>query len=299
MQGPATWELLTIFQERWSEHAGAGVLELYKPPLRTVTPIGPLPGAHHWVQVGRTYPNGTAHVGIYGLPPNLRGYSFAPFGEQTAGRMIIKGIMEARKFIYVEDQYFVDTETNQSLLYLNVRQALIQALQRPEFQHLTVLIPHSSQVKDQGFPYRRSLLINALKAAGGNKVRIANLKEPVLSGFHTYVHDKVWIFDDQFAIIGSANCNRRSFTNDSEVVAAFCDQEGEGTIRTWIPHLLRMRLWSEHLGVPREWVRDPVATRDLWLIPPAASRIERYNAAINLTPPNALLWDTVYDPDGK
>jgi len=36
-------------------------------------------------------------------------YSFAPNGEQTAAKIILHGIIHAKQFIYVEDQYFVDT----------------------------------------------------------------------------------------------------------------------------------------------------------------------------------------------
>ena len=41
---------------------------------------------------------------------------------------------------------------------------------------------------------------------------------------HSYVHAKVWIFDDQFAVIASVNTNRRSWTHDSEVAAGISDE---------------------------------------------------------------------------
>ena len=40
----------------------------------------------------------------------------------------------------------------------------------------------------------------------------------------TYVHSKIWIMDDRFAVIGSSNCNNRGYNHDSEVVAGIYDE---------------------------------------------------------------------------
>jgi len=87
-------------------------------------------------------------------------------------------------------------------------------------------------ITDMGSPlcttkvnYRRSLLIGALKAARPGKVHVF-FRGPV-GGGHSYIHAKTWIFDDQFAVIGSANTNRRSWTHDSEVAVGICDK-GDG-----------------------------------------------------------------------
>lgn len=42
-------------------------------------------------------------------------------------------------------------------------------------------------------------------------------------GRHTYVHPKCWVFDDELAVIGSANCNRRRWEHDSEIGAFVFD----------------------------------------------------------------------------
>src|SRR5207245_3516278 len=80
---------------------------------------------------------------------------------------------------------------------------------------------------------------------------------------HTYVHSKIWIFDYHFAIIGSANCNRRSWTHDSECDIGTCDQ-GSGTDLR-MAQRLRIRLWAEHLALHPLNVIDEAATANLWL----------------------------------
>ncbi|MGH2411085.1 MAG: phospholipase D-like domain-containing protein, partial [Chloroflexota bacterium] len=61
-----------------------------------------------------------------------------------------------------------------------------------------------------------------------------------------YVHAKVGIIDDEWLLIGSANLNDRGLLTDSEIVAVAHDAE--------LARQVRVDLWSEHLGLPREQV---------------------------------------------
>lgn len=310
IKGPAAGDLLNIFVERWNDHPDHGNLDKNKGALRGSPAYIPSPieGATHWVQVGRTYGNGTRHPGI---PGNLQtgGYTFAPHGEQTAGRMILHAIKRAQTFIYVEDQYFVDTAPTNAV-GLDIQAALVSKLKEVNFKHLTILIPHSSITNLSRQPiipndpnqaaYRRRRLIDALKAAGGDKVRVFYLKTPDLS--HMYVHSKTWIFDDQFAIIGSANCCRRSFTHDSEVVVGIYDQGPP--LR--LPHRLRMKLWEEHLNVDGDRVINAIAQAGIWNNPPSGARIAPYHVDAEGPFPNTVeqgrvfdqVWNNFIDPDG-
>jgi hypothetical protein len=84
------------------------------------------------------------------------------------------------------------------------------------------------------------------------------------------------VFDDELAIIGSANCNNRGYAYDSEVIGAITDLDwrGEGDNkkgkRHWyeleltFAHRLRMALWHEHLALPLDAVHDPVASALYW-----------------------------------
>ena len=83
-----------------------------------------------------------------------------------------------------------------------------------------------------------------------------------------YVHAKACIVDDEWACIGSDNTNRRSWTHDSELSAAFVDG---GTVRR-----LRHTLSPEHLAGaasgydlddPGQWFdafRDTAGALDAW-----------------------------------
>jgi phosphatidylserine/phosphatidylglycerophosphate/cardiolipin synthase-like enzyme len=65
-----------------------------------------------------------------------------------------------------------------------------------------------------------------------------------------YVHAKVCVIDDTWAIVGSDNFNRRSWTHDSELSCAVLDQPGD-VVRQGpgsYAHALRTALGREHLG---------------------------------------------------
>src|SRR5439155_18796674 len=69
--------------------------------------------------------------------------------------------------------------------------------------------------------------------------------------------------DDELAIIGSANCNRRGWESDSEVVAVILDKPNSVTNCSFA-QTLRAKLWAEHLGVDEVKVRDGLASKDCW-----------------------------------
>jgi phosphatidylserine/phosphatidylglycerophosphate/cardiolipin synthase-like enzyme len=289
IQGPAAFDLLQIFHQRWNDHPDHGALDRRKGAPPTVPSPGPISGAREWVQIGRTFGNGNNHRGIdsdnFGTRP--RGYTFlrGRNGEQTVKRMVLHAIAQARRFIYMEEQYLVSLE---------IRDALIRAL--PNIAHLTILIPDGSISDLPQGNFRRREFIRPLKAAGGGKVRVFHPFPPRAP--FGYVHAKMWVFDDEYAIIGSANCNRRGYTHDSEVIAGIVD-EGSGE-DMWMPHRLRVDLWSLHLNVPPRDVIDGVASAGLWLRPVGAGRVEPHdeNAGIERVHTDTS-WNNVVDPDGS
>jgi phosphatidylserine/phosphatidylglycerophosphate/cardiolipin synthase-like enzyme len=244
-------------------------------------------------QVARTYGNGRRHHHVPG------GYKFAPNGEQTVQAMVVHAIGQARRFIYLEDQYLVGNPA--------VLNALRQAL--PRIQHLTMVIPHSNLIESDECPglqhMARRRFITALKRAGGNKVRVFHLA-PV-GAPNTYVHAKMWVFDDEFAIIGSANLNRRSYTHDSEAVVGLYDPSQRSRVKE-----LRIALWAKHLNLhpqrDRARLEDGVLGAMLWPAPGRPVRGVRatpFNENASISASSAKthcyerLWDPVLDPDGS
>ncbi|XP_024979778.1 phospholipase D zeta 1-like [Cynara cardunculus var. scolymus] len=94
-----------------------------------------------------------------------------------------------------------------------------------------------------------------------------------------YVHSKVMIVDDRITLIGSSNINDRSLLGhrDSEIGILIKDREftestmnGEPWNAGKFANSLRLSLWSEHLGLHGDEIReirDPIADKtykDLW-----------------------------------
>ncbi|XP_057962752.1 phospholipase D zeta 1-like isoform X2 [Malania oleifera] len=95
-----------------------------------------------------------------------------------------------------------------------------------------------------------------------------------------YVHSKVMIVDDRVVLIGSSNINDRSLlgSRDSEIAVLVEDKDvfissmdGEPWKAGKFSYSLRLSLWSEHLGIQGEeirQIRDPIADstyKGIWM----------------------------------
>ena len=276
--GPAAHDHHRLFADRWTDNP----LAASKRALPT--PAVPGPAGALQVQVVRTAGNGTAHPGI---PPGAGaatpGYTFAPTGDRSVRELVLHAIGAAQRFVYLEDQYLVDMATSA---------ALLAALPRLTF--VVILMPHTTSVNGelhQGWRRRKEFLDPLLAAAPG--------KVAVCWGNPLYIHSKTWVVDDQLAIVGSANCNRRGYTHDSEQAVGVFESTADGS---WA-HALRKRLWAKHLGVAESAVHDPVASWGGWVTPSATAHVVHYDvnggtdtAGFPLS--TATAWDTLIDPDG-
>ena len=292
IQGPAAFDLLKIFLQRWTDNLVSTWVEnnLNKGPLRGVAE--PVPGnfGEQYVQIGRTYGNGSRHGGI----TNINGYpyyTFAKNGERTAERLIFHAIEQATQFIYVEDQYLASPEASNKLL-----------AQLPKIQKLIILIPHPSLSDHPKIWAFNKMFIDNFK--GDPKVTVCYKKRPgaartpksipaTTSG--VYIHAKMWIMDDKFAIIGSANCGQRSYTCDSEVVAGIYDESKDTPCTVHFAHSLRIELWAQHLNMKPAQVMDPIGSSRYWYPPPPGN-------AVNWFDPDALgiaVFDQNADTDSK
>ncbi|HEY8286590.1 MAG TPA: phospholipase D family protein [Chloroflexota bacterium] len=222
LEGEAVADVERNFRQRWhavtGDHRLPSQAPTWQPDWRTP------------VQIVRTIPRRT--------------YDFAPRGEYGIQHVYLRAIEQARRLIYLENQYLWSPE---------VRQALIDAMGR-----------HG----DSAFRIVIVLPARAYDGKGDNDQHVAALRKadkgrgmvsvycPYASGPNagtrpftyrpTYVHAKVGVIDDQWLLIGSANLNDRGLVTDSEIVAVAHDAT--------LARRVRVDLWSEHLGLPREHV---------------------------------------------
>jgi phosphatidylserine/phosphatidylglycerophosphate/cardiolipin synthase-like enzyme len=249
-------------------------------------------------------------------------FPFARHGERSVARAYGKAFEHARSLIYVEDQYLWSGE---------VARGIVAALRRSPDLRVIVVVPRYPDADGllSGPPNRLGQLraMRLLHEAAPDRVAVFDLENE--HGTPIYVHAKVCVVDDVWLTCGSDNFNRRSWTSDSEVTCAVIDPtpddreprsigpDGEQARR--LARDLRLRLWSEHLGLAADDPRlvDPAAGLELWNAcadaldaweasgrsgPRPAGQARRHRPA----PVSALqrlwarpLYETVFDPDGR
>jgi phosphatidylserine/phosphatidylglycerophosphate/cardiolipin synthase-like enzyme len=306
IRGPAIGDVEATFRERWCDPAALShnpirlVTSLVERDDLTADPIpdqtaDPKPAGDHVVQVLRTYPY------------RLRGYPFARHGERSIARAYEKAIGQARRLIYLEDQYLWSTQ---------IATVFAAALRRePELRMIAVipLHPDTEGLTAQAEAIGRAQAVRLLRAAGGTRFAIYGLESP--SGVPVYVHAKACVMDDVWTIIGSDNLNIRSWTHDSELSCAVMDGDGG----TEFGRGLRLRLHREHLdrsdGDDADLVspdgvfdayRDSAARLDAWHERPDGPRPPgRLRAYLLPTvtgwrvPLARAMYRAICDPDGR
>ncbi len=325
VRGPAVHDLEHTFRERWY---GSSVLDLPSPVRQlydrayhmgamTSRPLpAPLPDdgtrrGPHAVQVLRTY------------PARLRRYPFAPLGERSIAHAYRKAFGRARCLVYLEDQY---------LWSRSVAEIIARALRRHPGLHVIAVVPrypdNPGPVTQWPGLLARHDVVRACRQAGGDRFAVYDLENR--AGTPVYVHAKVVIVDDVWAMIGSDNLNRRSWTHDSELSIGVLDATrdprpptdpgglGDGA-RTFARDL-RLQLWGEHLDRAPGDVADLLdPARAFAAFREQAGRLAAWHAAgehgarppgrvvpHQLARPSPLhrgfaapLYRTVFDPDGR
>ncbi len=328
IRGPAVGDVETVFRERWEDPAPLSRnplhwlrdlttgLDRHPSPLPPQAP-DPLPCGTHAVQQLRTYPYRWA------------GYDFAPRGERSIARAYLKALPRARSLIYLEDQYLWSAQ---------IAQVLAGTLRAHQDLHLVAVIPRfPDQDGRLSMPPNligREQALDLLQAAGGDRVAVYSPENA--AGTPVYVHAKVCVVDDTWAIVGSDNFNRRSWTHDSELSCAIMDcretaaghtaagaagsgaADGPVTGTGTFAGQLRLALAREHLGggigtaslsgpAMFEAFRRSAAALDGWHA--SGRRGARPPGQLRSYPPPRLsAWTrawaylpyrVVYDPDGR
>lgn len=312
LTGPGAADLYALLQERWNTHP-------QRPRRITIPPLGSerdddgaaaagtdaagsdaagadgdgpdssgsdtpdadgTPLRPHRTRILTTYADPAAYAGLGGPP-----YPFAPTGSTALRDFLHLAIDRAQRFVYLEDQYLVDEEIARHL-----------AAAMPRLDALIAVISRSDEVSRELFQVwdrRRRFLAHLAPHAA--KVAVVTSRQ--------YVHAKTWVFDDEIALVSSANVNRRSMSHDSEAGVAFGDLTGPGEVRR-----MRERLWALHLAESAPSVSaPPELSLAIWKSPPVGSPVEVYDAdagtdtapvdprVARLFTPSAF-WDQVVDP---
>ena len=331
LAGAAAIECRKVFEDRWLDHPNTASLDQKLGASATATeaqrraiafpnpaqlsidnlPSGTMPLSSRRFQrrlhvaIGRTFANLTKM--------QLAPYKFAPNGDYGAWALIENGIKQATRWIYVEDQYLVSRMA---------RQLLLDKLRDTSFEYL-LMVMNSSEAAAADFKFlvtarnefRRDLLtVDPKKKRWG----IYTLKQSTDSERQkwcgSYLHSKTWVFDDGYVINGSANCDNRGYTHDTEVVAGIADSNIiDVRIGDSFAADVRTMLWHKHLGVPHAQLRDFEKGIKFWRSPPPSAMIQdasAYETDKHLTPasnfPSAtemrnveIAWTKLIDPDSR
>ncbi len=249
IQGPAVFDVETVFRERWEDPTPlsrnpASVLrdrllrmDMSPDPLpEQAPPPPPGEGGSHAVQLLRTYPD-LRHG---------RDYPFARGGERSVARGYAKALERASRLVYVEDQY---------LWGHHVGGVFTDALRRDPGLHVIAVVPMFPDLGGLSRPPQllgRARAMNEMLAAGPGRVAFYGLENH--TGTPVYVHAKACVVDDAWASVGSDNFNRRSWTHDSELSAVVVDRatyrDERGEAHGDYPLRLRLALGAEHLDRP-------------------------------------------------
>jgi len=194
----------------------------------------------------------------------------------TVWPAVLRGIRRASRYIYIEDQYFWSYD----LIH-----ALIEASTR--VKHITIVLP---DVVTTEYPVMVQRAMHELVERGGKGIeqRIGVFAHK--RGMHAWIHAKLFVFDDEYAIVGTANATNRGYFHDSEVSVGIAEHawaKPEGTrggkwsaIEGNFARMMRINLWAEHLGIPPEELFDGVGARAHWEIPlPPTAQVGIFEAA--------------------
>jgi phosphatidylserine/phosphatidylglycerophosphate/cardiolipin synthase-like enzyme len=157
----------------------------------------------------------------------------------------LEAIGQAEGFIYLENQYFREEKLADAIIQ--------QHKAKPDLQTI-IVVPRIIEefLKSAGDPlsnYGAALqfeLLSTMKKEIKTNLGLFTLRRK--DDKLIYVHGKLFIIDDKFASIGSANTNPRSFRMDSELDFVWHNET--------VSQKLRLDLWKEILGNPpilKDW----------------------------------------------
>jgi phosphatidylserine/phosphatidylglycerophosphate/cardiolipin synthase-like enzyme len=239
LRGPIVADVAEHLDLRWTEVTGE---ELAPVPV-------PARAGDTTVQLLRTVPE--------------RIYDRLPGGAFGILEGYMRALHAARELVYLESQFFWLPE----IVHL-----LSERLREPPSDRFRVLVLLPSKANN-GEEDTRGMLAYLTDADSGHNRFLATTIDAMTGSTvdELYVHAKIGIVDDRWLTIGSANLNAHSFFNDTEVNVQVCDPA--------LARATRLRLWSEHLGLPADEVAgEPADVVDRLWIPIARRERARHRA---------------------
>jgi len=223
--GPAARALGELARERWRRAGGEELPRVPAVPAAAVWP--PDVGADLEdvdAAIARTEPE-------FAGRPEVR----------EVERLYLDAVAAARRWIYVENQYFTSAR---------VGEALAARLGEADGPEVAVVLPRLTRgwLEQLTMDALRVRLIRRLRAADRHgRLRVYYADVPGLGAECINLHAKVMVVDDELVRVGSANLNNRSMGLDTECDVAI-EAGGERRVQAAIG-AFRARLLAEHLGV--------------------------------------------------
>jgi phosphatidylserine/phosphatidylglycerophosphate/cardiolipin synthase-like enzyme len=245
IRGPLVADVADHFRMRWNEVSDDSL----------PAPVPPAPAGDVVGQIVRTVPEGV--------------YDSLPRGDFRILEAYVRGLRSAQRFVYLENQFLWSSE---------IVKILAEKLSNPptdDFRVVVVLPSKPVTGKDDTLG-QLAVLVEADRDGNRFLACALNGREGDVA-CPVYIHAKVGIVDDAWLTIGSGNLNNHSLFNDSEVNVLTCDAR--------LARETRLRLWSEHLEVPIDRIRDEdprALVDDLWK-PIAEEQLERRSRGAPVT----------------
>ncbi|MEF2071612.1 phospholipase D-like domain-containing protein [Consotaella aegiceratis] len=233
IEGPLAREIAEVARQRWRSAMGE-------------TLPAPDVSAPRW-PVGHRPDFVDTAAGVALTAPRWRG---AP-GLNHSSRLTTDALLAARRFIYIETQYF------SSRL---MRPVLSHVLSQPDGPEVLVVtsLTLNGWIERVALGNNRDRLIRALRRKDGfGRLRVCHAATVRDEAVHEiFLHSKLIVVDDVFLRIGSANLSNRSIGLDTECDIGF---EAENAVTRQAIANVRNRLLAEHLGSDAETVRATIA----------------------------------------
>ncbi|HXV80555.1 MAG TPA: VTT domain-containing protein [Candidatus Binatia bacterium] len=189
-----------------------------------------------------------ADIAIARTEPCYRDYPLV----QEIKRLYLDAIKAARRWIYIENQYFTVGE---------IGDALGKRLKEPDGPEVIFVsrIRGGGWLEENTMGVLRARLLARLRSEDPyGRLRVYYPDREDLAGDPINVHSKIMVVDDRFLRVGSANLNNRSMGCDSECDLAIESdepriQEGIGDFRN--------RLLAEHLGTDPKQIAETLKAK--------------------------------------